>query len=75
MSNEEKATTNELPEGFDTTNRFLVTSHNDRVMLMTIAGMRTYSKAEALSLVAWVIVMGDIDAADVDAAVRAVRST
>ncbi len=63
------------PEGFDTMNRFMVTQrHDGTLMLMTIGGMRPFTKNDALSLVAWLIVMGELDPADVEACAEAVRN-
>lgn len=58
----------------DTTNRFLVSTHGDRLMIMTVSGMRAITKGEALSLIAWLAVLGDIEADEIAAAVKAVES-
>lgn len=59
---------------FDTVNRFLVTQHNDKTIIMTVSGMRPYTKLEMLSLVAWVTVMAELEPDEVAAAVKAVQS-
>ncbi len=62
------------PPAFDTTNRFLVSAQGDKVMVMTVYGMRPFTKLEILSLVAWATVMADLTVEQIEEAVAAVRS-
>lgn len=84
-ANEDTKTNDEVavpppPPRFDTTNRFMVTAtglpgaENSRVMIMGIGGMHTYTKLEALSLVAWVAVMGGLKVSEIADAMGAVES-
>jgi len=59
---------------FDTVNRFLVSQQGDKTILMTVSGMRPYTKLDMLSLVAWVTVMAELEPDEVAAAVKAVQS-
>lgn len=72
---EDETATPPAPPALDTLNRFLVsTDGQGKTVLMTIGGMRAYTKLEMLSLVAWVIVMAELDEEEIAKAVEAVKS-